>query len=286
MSPQGQPSAKVCVLCGQDCSTRPRVKDQHGRYYCRECHEKEKQSRTAAAKAPPPAAAAKAPTPAAVPPIAAGRSKPKAPPAPRASSDEDQGFGLMDALGEAEASAADVVREQCPCPSCRMPMPKDAVICMRCGFNKQLGRRMGEAQIEGVPTAEPAGQAAATRGDYRHKSPAPGAGRGGGFLAGKEWLAGAVPFAVFVVLGLAARMSPIVALAFIALWLLFLLSALVVNLVFAFMDGLAQGFLCLCLPPYYIYWLLFRNTNAAIKWVHAAVGATIIFGQVLAHVAG
>ncbi len=32
-------SAKVCVHCEEDCSTRPRVKDSHGNYYCKTCHE-------------------------------------------------------------------------------------------------------------------------------------------------------------------------------------------------------------------------------------------------------
>ncbi len=34
----GQPG-KICVICGEDCSGRPRIKDPRGRYYCRSCHE-------------------------------------------------------------------------------------------------------------------------------------------------------------------------------------------------------------------------------------------------------
>lgn len=30
-------TAKVCRICGEDCSNRPRVRDQFGRYYCRPC---------------------------------------------------------------------------------------------------------------------------------------------------------------------------------------------------------------------------------------------------------
>ena len=33
-------SGKICVHCGEDCSTRPRVKDSHDNYYCKTCHEK------------------------------------------------------------------------------------------------------------------------------------------------------------------------------------------------------------------------------------------------------
>jgi hypothetical protein len=46
--PAGAP-AKVCILCGADCSKRPRVKDAQGRYSCKECLERHTQT------APPPA---------------------------------------------------------------------------------------------------------------------------------------------------------------------------------------------------------------------------------------
>jgi uncharacterized membrane protein required for colicin V production len=32
-------SSKVCVICGEDCSTRPRTKDPRGHYYCLSCYE-------------------------------------------------------------------------------------------------------------------------------------------------------------------------------------------------------------------------------------------------------
>jgi hypothetical protein len=31
--------SKICVVCGCDCSTRPRVKDPRGRYYCKPCYD-------------------------------------------------------------------------------------------------------------------------------------------------------------------------------------------------------------------------------------------------------
>jgi len=30
---------KTCVICGEDCSAHPRVKDAHGHYYCKVCHD-------------------------------------------------------------------------------------------------------------------------------------------------------------------------------------------------------------------------------------------------------
>jgi len=37
--------AKICVICGQDCSDKPRLKDQEGRYYHATCHERALQRR-------------------------------------------------------------------------------------------------------------------------------------------------------------------------------------------------------------------------------------------------
>ncbi|MEZ6242959.1 MAG: hypothetical protein R3B57_07945 [Phycisphaerales bacterium] len=37
--PEGTPRQRICRICGQDCSDRPRVKDAKGRYYCRACAE-------------------------------------------------------------------------------------------------------------------------------------------------------------------------------------------------------------------------------------------------------
>ncbi len=50
-------SEKTCVLCGEDCSGKPRTKDARGRYYCQPCYDEAKRqvdARKAAAAAPPP----------------------------------------------------------------------------------------------------------------------------------------------------------------------------------------------------------------------------------------
>lgn len=62
MDPPGNSFAKTCVVCGADCSNKPRVKDRRGRYFCRPCYEaavKKQKARKAhaarpRAKAPPP----------------------------------------------------------------------------------------------------------------------------------------------------------------------------------------------------------------------------------------
>jgi hypothetical protein len=58
----GDSFAKTCVMCGADCSNKPRVKDRRGRYFCRPCYaaavKKQKARKAHAArpraKAPPP----------------------------------------------------------------------------------------------------------------------------------------------------------------------------------------------------------------------------------------
>lgn len=44
---------KICVLCREDCSYKPRIKDSHGNYYCKNCHQAAEQRKTGR-KAPPP----------------------------------------------------------------------------------------------------------------------------------------------------------------------------------------------------------------------------------------
>ena len=38
---------KICVICGEDCSNRPRTKDARGRYYCMACYEQQRQKQQA-----------------------------------------------------------------------------------------------------------------------------------------------------------------------------------------------------------------------------------------------
>ena len=47
---------------------------------------------------------------------------------------------IADLLDEAGMTSA---RSGHFCPSCRTEMQADAVICVECGYNKNLGRRMG-----------------------------------------------------------------------------------------------------------------------------------------------
>lgn len=111
---QAAPSGKVCVRCGQDCSDRPRVKDDQGRYCCKACLEK------GSSHAP-------------------ARSNPV----------DSGGDGQWDAgLGEAfDALDLEPVAlpesNVKPCAGCGRPMQPGAVICVACGLNQVTGQSAG-----------------------------------------------------------------------------------------------------------------------------------------------
>ncbi|MCL4741607.1 MAG: hypothetical protein KJZ54_05315 [Phycisphaerales bacterium] len=97
-------TAKVCVICKQDCSGRPHVKDKQGRYACRACIEKQ-QARSA--------------------------SKPTLQPQP----------GGMDPV-MARLVEGSVAVKSTPCPQCSSPIPPGGVVCVQCGFNTETGKSM------------------------------------------------------------------------------------------------------------------------------------------------
>lgn len=102
--------AKTCIVCQQDVSAKPRSKDAHGRYVCKECEAKA--VATGAAKRAAEAA-----------PVAKSEPSVAAKPAPSG------GFDLF----------ADVPQ---PCPSCSAPMKNNASVCTICGFNKETGQAL------------------------------------------------------------------------------------------------------------------------------------------------
>ena len=95
--------AKICIVCGEDCSTRPRVKNPQGEYACRTCAD------TAAARG-----------------VVSG-------PSPSGGGEDDL---LADLIGDAVDHMGDV------CPTCGVVLPQDAVICTHCGLNIQAGKQI------------------------------------------------------------------------------------------------------------------------------------------------
>ncbi len=95
--------AKICIVCGEDCSTRPRVKNPRGEYACRVCAD------TAASK---------------------GVVSPQSP----------SGGGEDDLLADLIGDAVDHMGDACP--TCGVVLPQDAVICTHCGLNIQVGKQI------------------------------------------------------------------------------------------------------------------------------------------------
>lgn len=114
---------KICEVCGEDCSGRPRTKDARGRYTCMRCMEELKTVSTGAAVA---GAAEPVPTEDA---IDLGENV-----------DDDDGiFGLEKEAAPAAVAAAPAGLN---CPACgmRFGIP-NATECMRCGYNTETGKR-------------------------------------------------------------------------------------------------------------------------------------------------
>lgn len=114
------PSPKICTVCGQDCSTKPRTKDAQGRYVCKECMQRAQSAQLAKQDASKPKAAGAAGA-------AAGAS---------AAGDQGDNAFLLDII------EAPKVREgQKPCPACGKGINEGAVLCTSCGFNLKTGER-------------------------------------------------------------------------------------------------------------------------------------------------
>jgi len=107
-------SAKVCVVCGEDCANRQRTKDNKGRYYCQPCYEK---ARHDVQKK-----------------VAAPLKIPKAPARPI----PDSTFNPFDEMLESTQRTSGRT-----CGSCGNPIAEDAIICLGCGFNIETGSKLG-----------------------------------------------------------------------------------------------------------------------------------------------
>lgn len=132
--------AKVCIVCKQDCSKKPRSKDEQGRYTCKPCQEK-RAAQAAAAKARPAA-------------------KPSTTTVTAPAFDDGADNDFMSKLVESSPVASAP-----PCPGCNMPMTPGAVVCMACGYNSKTGQRIAvsvaKAPKEPSKAAGLAGAAAA-----------------------------------------------------------------------------------------------------------------------------
>lgn len=153
---------KVCVICGQDCAGKPRVKDPQGRYSCKSCHEAATVRKAPAAQAPGPGVAKTKATSA--PLAAAVATRPQTKPAPAPEPEPDPVFDGLDnaSLLEGIESSASTPPAAESCGGCGMPLSPGAMVCMSCGYNRMTGRA-GKVKVskEGGGTAGAVAGAAA-----------------------------------------------------------------------------------------------------------------------------
>ena len=125
-------SDKICIWCKQDCSTKPRQKDNQGRYLCRECVK---------------------------PYLDAMKSEP----APRRSGTGDTAAIPItpdSGVATSERPSGDLLDRQVAkvsdtCPSCNRPMSHGAVICVHCGYNTETGRQLrSRVMLQKAPKKE------------------------------------------------------------------------------------------------------------------------------------
>lgn len=121
-------AAKVCASCAVDVSNAPRTKDAQGRYFCKPCVEKLKAKAAAPKAAAPKAAVAAAP------------------------SDNDVMGKLL-----ADSPGLEL------CPNCGGGITSGAMICVRCGYNKETGKAM-KVRVENAPKEKTGGKAIAKAG--------------------------------------------------------------------------------------------------------------------------
>lgn len=107
---------KICVICREDCGSRPRVKDAHGRYACRACLENRSRA-------------------------ASSRTVSEADDGERnAGLDIENENGDGGDVGDefwANLPGSDSGGERCP--SCGSPVVGGAVVCLACGTNVRTG---------------------------------------------------------------------------------------------------------------------------------------------------
>jgi hypothetical protein len=112
--------AKVCVVCKQDCSQKPRLKDPQGRYTCQACADALEARARLKVRPVPLEAPAPAPVPAPLP------------------DEPDLGY----ALAEEVKAAGSIAQDTASCMGCGVLMAPGALICTRCGYDTRTGAPM------------------------------------------------------------------------------------------------------------------------------------------------
>lgn len=234
-------SGKICKICGQDCSGKPRTKDAKGFYYCKECHEQ------AARK---------------VPPTAQPKPRKAISPADLLAGDDPGPLNLIDQLipepppimGGASGGAPGMGGGG-PCPACGHFIPPGGALCTNCGFNTATGGRLAVKQV-------------------REKRDWSGTTGAMGWLI-NPGVAALVALALYGLAMALAMGHPNRAdggVVFSAWHLPFSLGVSIFVLVLAFRESVGTGFLTLCVPCYVLYFL----TQCGNRWAQYLYVVNII----------
>jgi hypothetical protein len=163
-----QQSAKICAICGKDCSNDPRIKDPKGRYFHRDCYERAAQAQARHRPTPPAPASDTPPVdsipvePAPLEPLAAEPptyepppvAQPHSEPPPPKSEDYTDVFAVEDDSQSElppEAIYQTAHTTDFSCPGCGAAMGPGAIICTNCGYNTRTGKQMGIAAVDEGP---------------------------------------------------------------------------------------------------------------------------------------
>jgi len=142
------------------------------------------------------------------------------------------------------------------CPGCGGALPAESILCTSCGFNL----RTGQATQSAAPDKRaPAG---------KKKRKKPGRTRDSAELAWyKPPNTYVIAFGVVLAgLFLVGRSNAWVLVAFAGLGLLYTLGTSLTVLIHAFKkEGIGQGFLCLCIPFYILYYVFGRSDSPLLK---------------------
>ena len=231
-------TSKICVVCSEDCSSRPRVKDKKGQYYCRQCYQDAVQRKR----------------------VQAAPVKPPPPPPPPQSEDDDDQFDLLADLAEHAASAPSVEQEGSECPSCRKPMAAQAIVCTECGFNRKLGRQMSPAAVAKAPAAKSAPRAK-------------GGGIGLPAALTQPWVLFVGPVLLLGILAAVGRGNEGAMLGFVLLARGFGFVVTVWVLVRAYRESIVTGLLALFVPLYALYFVFAKDDSPYLK---AAYGSAVV----------
>lgn len=228
MSSSTAGAGKLCIMCGVDCTGRPRTKDRQGRYFCQPCYQKALARARSKKVASPAVAVARSPEPR---------------PRPRSAVADD-----LSALASLEGAAA-AAEIGHPCPRCGAEIPHRKTVCKACGHDTRPH----------TPTPITPKKAAAAAG--------PGAGGGGAaamslpnFLQSPK-IVGLIQAGLLLGLFALAKSSA-------GLFPLYMLVACVYGigvglwaLVAAFRTSVGTGFLTLCVPFYAFYFVYAKSGN-------------------------